>query len=161
MQRNDDWLQRNKQKRLHLPLLYLQERKKEIEELERQLAKEQLSEFVLDEDTIRRFFFELKNKAKKEPHNRRVLINIFVNKVFVYDNKLIIYFNGSHNETELTEVFLTETEKKLSGNNAESDCSSDTPSGSPKKKASLRRNIIKLRKVIEFITGSVIFLKNF
>ncbi len=110
----------------------IEERKKEIEELERQLAKEQLSEFVLDEDTIRRFFFELKNKAKKEPRNRRVLINIFVNKVFVYDNKLIIYFNGSHNETELTEVFLTETEKKLSGNNAESDCSSDTPSGSPK-----------------------------
>ena len=47
---------------------------------------------------------------------RKSLIRLFVNKIFLYDDKFTITFNTGDEEVTITEVMLSEIEEELSGN---------------------------------------------
>lgn len=73
------------------------------------------------------FLCELRDGNADEPEYRRLLINGFINKIYLYDNKLTIFFNTGLNPKEITTELLTEVEDS----NAEAECSSLGASAPP------------------------------
>lgn len=96
----------------------------EIKELERQLEIEKARHYVVTEKQVADHLDKL---AKGDIHNltyRKSLIRLFVNKIFLYDDKFTITFNTGDEEVTVTDVLLSEIEESLSG---ESLCISNHP----------------------------------
>ena len=88
----------------------------EIKELEKQLEIEEARRQKISESSIIKF---LTNLAKCDINNntvyRRSLIRIFVNKIFLYDDKFTIIFNTGDDETTVSDILLADIEKELEG----------------------------------------------
>jgi hypothetical protein len=87
------------------------EEKKHIEE---QLARENLTKTILTETEIKFFLTDLRNGNINNEKYRKMLVNVLVNKVFLYDDRLTIFFNAGCNSVEITVELLKET-KRLKG----------------------------------------------
>jgi len=98
--------------------------------LENALAKEQWSNVELSEDDVGTFFYRLKSGDEDDIKYKRALIAIFINAVFLYDDKAIIFFNGIDSNVEVDYNILSETDEKTSGANG-LGCSSNEPLGAP------------------------------
>lgn len=77
-------------------------------ELEAQLVKEQLSKTILSESEILFFLSELKNGNADSMKYRRTLINVFVNRIYLFDDRIKIIFNSSDRPVEITDSLLSE-----------------------------------------------------
>ncbi len=87
----------------------------EIKELQRQLEIEKARHFVVTEDQVIEFLESLAKGDVNDPQYRKALIKMFVNKIFLYDNKFTIVFNTSEEEAETSEKLFDEIEKGFSG----------------------------------------------
>lgn len=87
----------------------------QIKELERQLEIEKSRHFVVTEEQIVAFLESLAKGDVNDITYRRSLIKMFVNKIFLYDDKFTITFNTGDDETEITEKLFDEIENGLSG----------------------------------------------
>lgn len=87
----------------------------QIKELERQLEIEKSRHFVVTEEQIIVFLESLAKGDVNDITYRRSLIKMFVNKIFLYDDKFTITFNTGDDETEITEKLFDEIENGLSG----------------------------------------------
>ncbi|MBR6515029.1 MAG: hypothetical protein IKT46_09390 [Clostridia bacterium] len=87
----------------------------QIKELERQLEIEEAHHFVVTEEQIIAFLENLAKGNVNDITYRRSLIKMFVNKIFLYDDKFTITFNTGDDETEITEKLFDEIENGLSG----------------------------------------------
>lgn len=94
------------------------------ENLETEIAKENISHPLLTKEFLYSWFDGFKNFDVNKLENRKMLIDTFVNSVVLYDDRIDFYFNFKDNVKSLT----------LSELNAVSDLSSS----SPPKKAALR-----------------------
>lgn len=71
----------------------LNKKRLELEEVKRQIAIEK-SKFVnITKEQIKDFLYQLKNGNKNNIRYRKMLISTFVNKIFLYDDKITIIFN--------------------------------------------------------------------
>ena len=71
----------------------IRERREEKEHIEAQLAKEQLVKTILTEPEITFFLTQLKTGNLDKEKYRKALINVFVNQIYLYDDKMAIIFN--------------------------------------------------------------------
>lgn len=76
--------------------------------LEAQLAKEQLSKTILSESEILFFLSELKNGNADSIKYRKALINVFVNRIYLFDDRIKIIFNSGDRPVEITDSLLSE-----------------------------------------------------
>ena len=73
------------------------------------------------------FLYELKKGNVDDIEYRRALIATFINKIFLYDDKLIIHFNTDGEPVEITAELMEEVEKS----NAKAECSFKGTSAPP------------------------------
>lgn len=87
------------------------------ENLETEIAKENISHPLLTKEFLYLWFDGFKNFDVNKLENRKMLIDTFVNSVVLYDDKIDFYFNFKDNAKSLT----------LSELNTVSDLSSSSP----------------------------------
>lgn len=100
----------------------LDELERSKENLETEIAKENISHPLLTKEFLYSWFDGFKNFDVNKLKNRKMLIDTFVNSVVLYDDRIDFYFNFKDNAKSLT----------LSELNTVSDLSSSSP---PKKAA--------------------------
>ena len=87
------------------------------ENLETEIAKENISHPLLTKEFLYSWFDGFKNFDVNKLENRKMLIDTFVNSVVLYDDRIDFYFNFKDNAKSLT----------LSELNTVSDLSSSSP----------------------------------
>ena len=86
--------------------------KKEHEELEKQIAQESAVLPTLTEPKIKFFLTALKKGNVNDIKYRKTLISIFVNKIFLYDDRITITFNSGDEAVTINDILLLEIEEK-------------------------------------------------
>ena len=81
-------------------------RKQEKEELEKQLAKEELKFQGFDYSQIRVYLYHIKNLPGDDMEKKRALINIFINRIYLYDDHYTLILNGGNCGVELENIPL-------------------------------------------------------
>lgn len=87
----------------------------EIKELEKQIELEKTRHHVVTEKQVVEHLTSLANGDVKDVAYRRTLIRLFVNKIFLYDDKFTITFNTDDEEVTITDILLEKIEKGNSG----------------------------------------------
>ena len=85
-------------KSLYLEIEKIEEVNKTIE---KEIIEEQGNLININEKQIQFFLTEIKNGNVNDIKYRKMLINIFVNKIYLYDDKLIIMFNVQDKQVEI------------------------------------------------------------
>lgn len=112
---------------MYAELPKLEASKKQIEQ---ELSFEEKSMIHLTKEQIAFFLSTLKNGDIDDTIFRKTLITIFVNKIYLYDDKLIFFFNATGKPTEIKNDLLNEVESiNLS------ECSNIDQFGQPIRKA--------------------------
>jgi DNA invertase Pin-like site-specific DNA recombinase len=78
--------------------------------LEQQLSIEQLSAVSMTKDEITFFLSHLRNGNINDEKYRQILVNVFLNSVYLYDDKLTLIFNTSHYPASVEVDLLNEIE---------------------------------------------------
>lgn len=89
----------------------------DIKELEKQLEIEKARHYVMTEQQVIAHLTKLTNGDIRDKTYRKSLIRLFVNKIFLYDDRITITFNTGDEETTITDVLLSKIENGLSGKN--------------------------------------------
>lgn len=85
-------------------------RKKEQDAIKQQIAIEENKVYRLTYDEIKFFLTQLKNKKANDLKYRRTLVYIFVNKIYLYDGRIIFIMNTGDKETVIDETLLNDIE---------------------------------------------------
>lgn len=75
----------------------LNKRRMELEEVKKQIAIEKMNFINLTKEQIKSFLLLIKNGNKNDIKYRKTLISIFINEIYLYDDKLTILFNVGSN----------------------------------------------------------------
>ncbi len=111
----------------HIPVL-----EEERKHLEMQLSTEQLSRVSLTEPEIKFFLSHLKNGNMNDEKYRQTLVNVFINSIYLYDDKMTLIFNSSNYPANIEVDLLGEVE----ANNKDYESSflvSNAPPKNPRK----------------------------
>ena len=124
----------------------LRELEAEREDLKIEIEKEKIARPVISREQVIYFLERFKGGDVDDKEYQRQIIDMFVNKVFLYDDKIIITYNYSGDNNEITAEIVEEAaEEALS--DAVGGCSDKRPSGPP--------NFNKSNTVIFFMPGGV------
>jgi hypothetical protein len=80
----------------------LVKRQAEAREIKKLIAKEELVYNDFDIDKMRFFLYNLKNGNIDDIKYRKALISLFINRVYLFDNKMTIIFNTDKTPVEVT-----------------------------------------------------------
>lgn len=94
--------------------LYLEVPKLEQEHLrlEKEIALEEKSYPALTVPKVKFFLNDLKKRNINDIKYRKTLISVFVNKIYLYDDRITIIFNSSEQPLTVTDLLLSEIEKE-------------------------------------------------
>lgn len=87
------------------------ELEKEHEELEKQIAEESAIFPTLTEPKIKFFLTSLKNGNINDIKYRKTLISIFVNRIYLYDDRITITYNSGDEAVTINDLLLSEIEE--------------------------------------------------
>ena len=76
--------------------------------LEKMLALEQMNKTSIDENEVKFFLHQLKKGYIRDIAYKRALISVFINKVYLYDDRVRIIFNASDRPVEIDYELLEE-----------------------------------------------------
>ena len=85
-------------------------KEKEKKELQGQLAIEISKHVILTEPQIKAFLYSLKRGKFNGERNRKGIINIFLNAVYLWDDKLTMILNGGDKPITIDDILLDEIE---------------------------------------------------
>ena len=113
----------------------IEKRKQEKDELQGLLTMEMGKQVVLTVPQVRAFLYALKKGDLNNESTRRGIINIFLQAVYLYDDRMTLIFNGGEHPITLDDVLLDEIEDHLeSAVSYHEKCSSLVADAPPKKK---------------------------
>ncbi len=84
----------------------------EHQEIEKMIAEEETPYPKLTEDSIKFFLTQLKKGNIKDIKYCKTLINIFVNKIYLYDDRITITYNSGDEPVTISDQLLSELEEK-------------------------------------------------
>ena len=88
--------------------------KEEKQNLEAEIKQEELAKTLLTEPEISFFLTDLRSNYINDDNYRKMLINVFVNKVYFYDDKVTIFLNASKGSpVEITQELENEVNGQL------------------------------------------------
>ncbi len=90
---------------------------KEKADLEQQIAEERLTHINLTEDEVMFFLTQLRAGDVDDLKYRKMLVNVFVNAVYLYDDRIITHFNTGGKPVEITSEIMAEAESTFLNNN--------------------------------------------
>lgn len=82
----------------------------EQEELKKQIAIEEIQMPTVTTQSVKFFLNALKKGNINDMKYRKMLINVFVNRIYLYDEKITIIFNSGNEPVTLTDQLLSEIE---------------------------------------------------
>lgn len=88
----------------------IQEKNKERLELENQLRAEAKTQQLLTSPQIKFFLNKLKNDGSNDLKTRKALISVFVNAIYLYNNKITIILNVGSHPTKITKELVDNIE---------------------------------------------------
>lgn len=91
----------------------IEKRQKEKDELQAQLAIEMTKQVRLSAPDIRAYLYELKRGDKNDDTTKRGIINIFLQAVYLYDDRFTLILNGSDKPIVIDDILLDEIEEGL------------------------------------------------
>ncbi|MBQ6896716.1 MAG: recombinase family protein [Oscillospiraceae bacterium] len=101
--------------------IFTESTKQMLEELEQQkkylterIAVERLKKPMISHEKVRNWLYKLRTLNPEKTEHRRVLIDTFVNKIFLYDDKMIFTFNYKSDTKEVTFKELNGSDFKFS-----------------------------------------------
>lgn len=97
----------------------------DIKELERQITIEKSRHYIMTEEQIIERLAKLATGDINNPVYRKTLIKLFVNKIFLYDDKFTITFNTGDEEVTITDILLDKMESASKSKGAKSLCLSN------------------------------------
>ena len=97
----------------------------DIKELERQITIEKSRHYIMTEEQIIERLVKLATGDINNPVYRKTLIKLFVNKIFLYDDKFTITFNTGDEEVTITDILLDKMESASKSKGAKSLCLSN------------------------------------
>ena len=119
----------------HMELLSnrITQKKQEKAELEKSLAREQMEKTQVDEDEIKFFLSKIRSGDIDDIKYKRALIAIFINAVYLYDDRATIFFNAIDKTVEFDYNLLNDSdiESEESSNINGSGCSYIEPTAPP------------------------------
>lgn len=86
---------------------------KEIEKLEKAIAKEEARHYILTEEQVSEHLQKLAVGDINDLEYRRTLIKVFVSAVYLYDDKFTITFNTGDEEVTISDVLLEKIAKDM------------------------------------------------
>lgn len=89
------------------------QKEKELEEIQNQYFIEMSKICQLSEKEIKFFLTKLKNSDILSNSYRKVLIDTFVNAIYVYDNEIILIYNVGNKSITINIDLLSDIEKEL------------------------------------------------
>lgn len=93
----------------------IQQNNIELTEIELQIQKEQSNEVVLTEAQMKAFLMSVKNgAARNNKASGKLLIDVLVNCIYLYDDKITYVFNVGEQTVEITEEVLADIEANTS-----------------------------------------------
>lgn len=119
----------------------LAERTAEKEKLEAELAQEENKSFTLSESEIRCFLQYIKALPDGDVSKRRAIINIFVNTVYLYDDRMTVIFNGADKTVSRKDIPLDDIESAFA-DFPHGECSSMKTSAPPKTNGNFRKEVV-------------------
>ena len=72
------------------------------EDLEIRIANEKIAKPKLTEEKIKHFLYRFRVLDMSKEKNRRILIDMFINRIYLYDDKLVITFNHKDGAETIT-----------------------------------------------------------
>ena len=88
----------------------LAERKTELDEVKTQIAEKLRNRVLLDEDEIAFFLTSLRDGSADKPGYRKALVAALINKIYLYDDHLIVHFTTSSKKVKVTVSLQEEAE---------------------------------------------------
>ena len=116
----------------------------EIKELEKQIEVENARHYVVSEQQVVEHLTRLSQGNINDITYRKSLIRLFVNKIFLYDDKFTITFNTGDEEVTITDVLLEKIE---------SSCGV--------KKLCLLNNVVHHSRIPKLLSSGFFFLYNY
>lgn len=113
----------------------IEQRQQEKEKLQTQLAIEQAKETAYSAEEVTDFLTTLKKRGFEDDNKRKALINIFIRAIYLYDDKLTIYLNGTSREIVVDEVLVNVVESRLDGANSGNSEGSSLVANAPPKES--------------------------
>lgn len=83
-----------------------------------EIAKEKAIRPALDEDAILFFLDELRKGNIRSKKYRTMLFNVFVNRIYLYDDRMVLFFNVGKQEIEITKKLREDVERILENNSS-------------------------------------------
>ena len=114
------WQAVEKGQNVDMIMARIDKRQNEKTALEAQLAVEAKKERVLSAKQVGHFLTLLKSGDINDDFNRRSLVNIFVNKIYLFDNCFTLVLNGSGQPITIDDIMLDEIESHF---DAQEKCS--------------------------------------
>ena len=93
----------------------LLQKKQEKIQIEKEIEDEENNKINLSITDIKFFLNQLKNGQIDDIKYRRMLISVFINKIYLYDDKITITFNINNREVTIDDSLLNEIENNCSG----------------------------------------------
>ncbi len=84
----------------------------EREQIEKEIAKEEAPFYSLAEPKIKFFLTSLKKGNADDLKYRRALITMFINRIYLYDDRITITFNSGDETVTINDRLLSEIEEK-------------------------------------------------
>ena len=89
----------------------IQEKRKERAEIEKQITIEKLGQVNITEPEIKFFLTQLRKGNVDDLRYRKTLVNIFVNAIYLYDDKITLILNSGGRPVKVNEGLLEEIEQ--------------------------------------------------
>jgi len=88
----------------------IQDKNAERTEIEKQIATEQINKIDLSLAKIKFFLTHIRKGNVNDIKNRKALITVFVNAIYLYDDKITFILNAGDKQVEITETLLDDIE---------------------------------------------------
>ena len=88
------------------------------EEIKTQIKRDELQHVRLEIPQVKFFLNDLKNGDINDVKYRHALITVLINRIYLYDDRVIIVFNTQDRPVEITEDLLNEIESSPKDNSA-------------------------------------------
>ena len=80
----------------------------ELEGLETEIAKEKTKTFGINKEEIKFFLKQFKNYDMLNVNHRKAIINMLINKIYLYDDKIVFTFQSGIGKVEITDKMYTD-----------------------------------------------------
>lgn len=90
----------------------------QIRLLEKELSIENMKSLPIDLSQIKFFLYSLRNGSLDDIKYRKTLINVLVNKIYLYDDKMTIIFNTQGTSVEISSDLISNAESSFLESNA-------------------------------------------